>query len=129
RTNLECFALLTNIELEIHGTHHIRGIRGRGIDRGSTDSFASASLGHPKSFVTPQTLDLLVIVVPALAPGIMIGAPVSPTWMIFGVLAQPGTQRLIRICHGLVVERSAPCRAGQPSQPACHTLTDRKGSK
>src|SRR5699024_3234150 len=126
RADLQSFALLTNIELEIHCPHHIGSIRRRSIDCGGADSFASTTLGHSKSFCTPQALNFLVVDVPSFSPCIMIRAAISPAWVVFGVLTQPGTQRLIRVSHGVLVQRSAPGRSGQPSQTACHTLTDRK---
>src|SRR5699024_1786570 len=61
RADLQSFALLTNIELEIHCPHHIGSIRRRSVDCGGADPLASTTLGHSKSFFTPQTLDFLVI--------------------------------------------------------------------
>ena len=111
RTNLECFALLAHIELEIHGPHHIRGGRRRRVDRGAANPFASTTLWHSEPFVTPQPLDFLMIDVSSVGPGIMIRPAIVPAWMIFSVLTQPGTQWLIRISHGVVVQGSAPCRS------------------
>src|SRR5690625_1819792 len=126
RADLEHFALLTDIELEIHGPHHIGCIRSRSVDCGGAHSFASATLGHSESFFTPQALYFLVVDVPSFSPCIMVSAAISPAWVVCGVLAQPGTQRLVRISHGVLVQGSAPCRSGEPSQTACHALTDRK---
>src|SRR5699024_10181759 len=125
RADLECFALLTDIELEIYCPHHIGRVRRRRLDCGGAHSFASTTLWHSESFFTPQALNFLVIDVPSFAASIMVSTTISPAWVVCGVLAQPGTQRLVRISHGVVVQGSAPCRSGQPSQTACHTLTDR----
>src|SRR5699024_8060012 len=124
----EHFALLTNIELKIHCPHDIGRHRRRGVDRGGAHPFTSTSLRHSESFFAPQTLNFLVIDMPSFSSGIMIRPTVSPSWVVFSVLAQPGAQWLVRISHGLVVQGSAPCRAGEPGQTACQPLTDRNTS-
>src|SRR5699024_9456045 len=101
---------------------------GRGVGGGAAHPFTATLLRYAESFVMPQTLNLLVVDVPSFTPSIMICTAISPSWVVFGVLAQPSTQWLVRVSHGVLVQRSAPCRAGQPSQSACHTLTHRKGS-
>ena len=56
-------------------------------------AFAAAALRHPEPFVAPQPLDLLVVDVPALAAGVVVGAAVTPPRMGFGVVPQPLPQR------------------------------------
>src|SRR5699024_9498622 len=111
RADLQSFALLTDIELEIHCPHHIGSIRRRSVDCGGADSFASTTLRDSEPFVTPKTLDFLVIDVPSFRPGIVVSATISPAWMVCGILTQPGTQRPVRVSHGVLVQGSAPGRA------------------
>src|SRR5699024_7060417 len=74
RADLQGFALLTDIELKVHGPHHIGSIRRRSVNRGGADPFASTTLWYSESFVTPQALNFLVVDVPSFRSGIMIGA-------------------------------------------------------
>jgi len=59
--------------------------------------FAAPPLRHPQPFFTPESLDLLVIGMPALTAGIVIGGPKSTARMILGVGAQPAPQGRIGV--------------------------------
>ena len=38
-------------------------------------SFAASALRHPHAFVTPESLQLLVVDRPSLGPGVVVGGP------------------------------------------------------
>jgi hypothetical protein len=48
-------------------------------------TFALSPLRNPKAFLTPKTLDLLVIHFPALAAGVVVGRPETAARMLLGV--------------------------------------------
>ena len=60
-------------------------------------AFAASPLRYPQSFFAPKALDLLVIDLPALTAGVVIGGPEPTAGMILGVVAQPVPQRGIRV--------------------------------
>ena len=60
-------------------------------------AFAAPPLRHPQPFFTPESLDLLVIDMPALTAGIVIGGPKPAARMILGLCAQPGPQDRIGV--------------------------------
>ena len=81
------------VELEIHRPHPVRGIRSwRRCCGADAQTFAPSALRHPQALLTPQPLNLLVVHDPALAAGVVVGAPESPPRMGFRVLAKPRPQ-------------------------------------
>jgi hypothetical protein len=63
-------------------------------------AFVPAALWHSKPFFAPKALYFLVIDCPAFCAGVVIRGPKPPSWMVHGVVAQPGPQRRIRIARG-----------------------------
>jgi hypothetical protein len=90
------------IELEVHRPHPIGRIRDdrRRCGRGAA-AFSASPLWHPKPFLTPKPLDLLVIDDPAFGAGVMIGGPEPTARMILGVGAQPVPQGGVGIVGGI----------------------------
>jgi len=118
------------VKLEIRRPYPVGRIGGDGIGRGGRAvAFTTPPLRHPQSFVAPKSLDLLVIHMPALTAGIVIGGPESAARMVLGVGAQPGPQRRIRVgrcCRcGLMPLGSAVLpgdAAGEPFTDPQHPL-------
>src|SRR5690625_7927803 len=79
RADLEHIALLTDIELEIHGPHHIGCIRSRSVDCGGDHTFASAALWHSETFFTLQEVNYIMVDEPFFNPCIMVTNENSPT--------------------------------------------------
>ena len=98
RDDLDRSPIGGDVELEVHRPHPIRCIsddprwRGRG-----TVAFTLSALRYPQPFLTPKTLDLLVIDDPPLAAGIMVGRPETAAGMLFGIGPQPLPQGGVRI--------------------------------
>jgi hypothetical protein len=87
-----------DVELEVHCPDPVGRVRDHWIGGGGgAVAFAASPLRHPQPFFTPKPLDLLVIHVPAVSAGVMIGRPETTTGMVLGVLAQPRPQRRIRV--------------------------------
>ena len=63
-------------------------------------AFVPAALWHSKPFFAPKALYFLVIDCPAFCAGVVIRGPKRPSWMVHGLVAQPGPQRRIRIARG-----------------------------
>lgn len=64
---------------------------------GGAVPFAASPLRHAQPFFTLKSLYLLVIHLPSLGAGVVIGRPKPTTRMVLGVLAQPGPHRCVRI--------------------------------
>ena len=87
-------------------------------------AFASSPLRHSESFFTPKALDLFVIDDPAIGAGVVVGWPEPTAGMVFGLLAQPVSQRPVRVlrcCRGRFV---ALCGAMLPDHAAGEPFAD-----
>ena len=123
RADLDRSAVLVGVELEVHRPHHVRRVRRRRVDGRGPDALASTPLRDPEAFVTPESLDLLVVHDPPLGARIVIRASVP----VAGVRLRPGTQpvpqRPVRVCGRVALERPPVRGAGQPDQTARHPFT------
>ena len=85
---------------------------------------AATPLRYPQPFLTPKTLDLLVIDDPSLGSGVVIRGTESPPRMVLGVAAKPGPQLGVGISgsgrEGFVALGSAVL----PGRPAGEPLAD-----
>jgi hypothetical protein len=87
-------------------------------------AFTAASLRHPQPFLTPKTLNLLVIDNPSFASGVMVGRPEPATGMVLGVGAQPASQGGIGILWRVRRGHMALGGAVLPGHPAGEPLAN-----
>ena len=113
------------VELEVDRPDPIGGIGSHGVwNRRGTATIAATPLRYPQPFLAPKTLNLLVIDLPALTAGVMIGGTEPTARMRLGVGTQPLPQRRIRISRcrrGCLV--SLGCSV-LPGHPAGEPFTD-----
>src|SRR5829696_6829760 len=95
--NLDRPAIGGGVELEVDRPHSVRRLCGHRLSGGGAEPFAAAALRHPEPFVAPQPLDLLVVDVPALPAGVVVGPTVTPPRVGFGVVRQPLPQPGVRV--------------------------------
>jgi hypothetical protein len=76
---------VVGVELEVDGPHPVRCVRLRRVRcRARPQPLGSPLLRHSQAFLAPQPLDLLVVDVPALVAGVVVGVAESAPRMILG---------------------------------------------
>src|SRR5258705_10528292 len=92
------------------------------MSRGSRSLAALRHL-HAQALLAPQPLNLLVVNHPTLGARVVIGAAMTPAWMLAGILAQPLPHATIRGPDLVTTRHGALGGPMQPDHPTREPLT------
>src|SRR5258705_3352170 len=92
------------------------------MSRGSRSLAALRHL-HAQALLAPQPLNLLVVNHPTLGARVVIGAAMTPAWMLAGIVAQPLPQATIRVLDRVTSRHVALCGPMLPDHPTREPLT------